>query len=77
VLNLYRIERPFSTVGYDQCRGFVIAAQSVPEARLIAARTKGTEHAAVWFDPSTPCTHIGTAREGIAPGVVLTSFRAG
>jgi hypothetical protein len=77
VLNLYLIERPFTTVGYDQCRGFVIAAQSVPEARLIAARTKGCEHAAVWFDPATPCTHIGVALAGTAPGVVLTSFRAG
>lgn len=65
-------------VDYDETNGFVIVAVTEAEARAIAcANTGGFEDSHIWVSPTVICRNIGTANEGMTPGVLLIDFRAG
>lgn len=64
---------------YDICLGFVICAETGPDAREIAAQSgDGDEDKLLWHDASvTDCTLIGVASDDVPVGIVLIDFKAG
>lgn len=73
-MNLYQLERIGHT-HYDQVRSFVVRAESVEQARTLAAASAGDEGSACWLNPQlTTCNLVdgwGKAE------VILCDFRAG
>lgn len=64
---------------WDICEGFVICAETGPDARQIAAdQSTGCEIKSVWLNAEyVTCEWIGQARDDMQPGILLTSFKAG
>ena len=75
-MNLYLLERPFKTVGYDQNAALVVRAETEVDARAIASVASEHEGKAVWLDGVVAVALLATHVDG-ARGVVLCSFRAG
>ena len=70
---------------WDATHGFIIAAMNEVEVRIIAASYRrgptlkidnGDESPNVWFAPTTSCTRIGVAADGIPAGVIMRDFHA-
>lgn len=64
-------------IGYDEYAGYVIAAETENEARLIAAVNHADEGSEVWEGQLTctaECIADATNREA---GIILESFNAG
>lgn len=75
-MNLYLLERPFKTVGYDENRALVVRAETEADARAITSVAAEHEGKAVWLDGTATVTLLATRAKGDR-GVVLCSFRAG
>lgn len=73
MLNIYRLVRE-GGVGYEEVKGFVIAAESETQARDFAKANAMCEGKSLW--DTVPCELIGTTTT-LAEGVVLTDFHAG
>ena len=73
MLNLYRLERE-GGIGFDEVKGFVIAAATEFDARVIAMSQPGDEGPFIWRDIYCEC--IGTTTT-LSEGVVLGSFNPG
>lgn len=85
-MDLYLMKRPDGDrVGYDEWDSCVVAAESVDHAQYIhpggyawGSHYWGESAAEGWNEPSAiVVTRIGTAAEGVEPGVVCASFNAG
>ncbi len=73
MLNLYRLERE-GGIGFDEVKGFVIAAESESQARDIAMSRAADEGPSIWRE--IYCEFIGTTTT-LSEGVVLGSFNPG
>ena len=73
-MNIYKIHR-ISRTGYDEAIGFVIRAENVAKARLIAKDNCGDEDRRVWTHADILL--IGTAENGFPEEVILRDFRHG
>ena len=78
-MNIYLLTRDRGAIPFwDVATGFVVAAPDQVMARSYAAAEAGSEGEAAWRDGAiTKITYLGTAHGGIAPGVILKSFRSG
>jgi len=75
-MKLWLIERDADDdIGWDEFRGFVIAAEDEEAARKCAMERPGDEGADVW--KKATCQLIGEANERVSAGVVLSDFNAG
>lgn len=64
--------------GIDKAEGFVVVAESEPEARQLAASQAGDEGSDYWYRPDVTVTHVGVAFAHIAgPDILLRAFHAG
>lgn len=80
-LNLYKITRNGRT-DYDEYAGFVIAAKSPGDARILASAVGDfdwPENAPQTFATASLSTLavIGTVAANVSPGIILRDFRAG
>jgi hypothetical protein len=75
-MNLYLLERPFKTVGYDENRALVVRAETERDARAVASGVASGEGKVVWLDGTAVVTLLATRVSG-ERGTVLISFRAG
>ena len=79
-LNLYKIKR-IGRTDWDEFAGFVVAARNPDEARAFAGKkgdnTYPDELPTFTDSGLSTLTLIGTAVEGVAPGIVLHDFHAG
>ena len=74
-MKLYKLERAWNNVGYDQCHAFVVRAKSPASARKIAANACADEGRAVWLSAAkSTCAEVTDAGE---EGVICVAFRAG
>lgn len=76
-MNLYLITRQKLGCGYDEAKGFVIAAASIKEARGIAAEHAGMEGARFWWRNKTSVVCCIGRAENMRVGIILRSFNWG
>ena len=75
-MNIYLLERKGGH-GYDEAGGFVVAAPTAAEARILAGEDSGDEGAGAWEGTTrSTCRKIG-AGASLEAGVVLRSYNAG
>lgn len=74
-MNLWLLRRG-DQAGYDQTHGVVVVAESPDQAREIAGGTPGEQPPSIWYLPATKIECIGTAAEGMTPGIVLSDFES-
>lgn len=73
-MKLWKLERT-GDIGYDEADGFVIAALTPKEARLIASNWAGDEGSCVWTSKSlSTCRTIVVGKR---PRVILRSYAGG
>lgn len=71
-MKLYLIKR--EECGYDEARGFVVAAENEAEARKLASIESGDEGKHCWLDEKeSECTLISN-KTNLKSGVVLRDF---
>lgn len=72
---IWKLDRE-AHVDYDENAGFVIAADTEVEARMIAADAYAEESRETWLFYAN-VTAVGTAFEDLRAGIILTDFNAG
>ena len=77
MLHIYELKR-YGAADFDECAGMIVAADSEPAARDLAAQYAADEGAAVWRNEDrASCKCLGTASPHTRAGVILRDVNWG